>query len=303
MSAERKVVWVLGAGFSQGLGGPLLKHLFRRGSVGDVSVRYSHFGKLSGPAVDRVRVLYELGSTNEMVRPFVTGNEVQGELLWEDAEQFIDYLDTAAEPQKTGGTPQPLFDRLRLLQHKHFDGAEDINDLRTAARRLIAAECSAFLEGVDVEQERWEPFRAWERELGADDTIVTFNYDRVVEKLRVARPASKVEIIRPGSPDDLKNARDGKRCVLLKLHGSVDWKLVGGDKGHVEVMDKEPLFALDCPAAEIAIATPGPSKKRLTKHGSAFWDLWAEAKRAIGEASAVVFLGFRFPETDAAARR
>jgi hypothetical protein len=64
----------------------------------------------------------------------------------------------------------------------------------------------------------------------------------------------------------------------------------------VAVKQAGELHVLDCDVDELAIATPGPSKKREAKDFESFRDL---ATRAIAAADAVVFLGYRFPETDA----
>ena len=63
-------------------------------------------------------------------------------------------------------------------------------------------------------------------------------------------------------------------------------------------MDVE--HALQSASARIAIATPGPSKRGLTKEF--FEPLWFQAVTAIERAEVVVFLGYRFPESDAESR-
>jgi hypothetical protein len=50
----------------------------------------------------------------------------------------------------------------------------------------------------------------------------------------------------------------------------------------------------------MAVAVPGPSKRGLTKE--LFEPLWVQAVNAIERADAVVFLGYRFPESDAESR-
>jgi hypothetical protein len=176
------------------------------------------------------------------------------------------------------------------------------------ARHLIAAECCAFLEKVDPQREQWDPFRSWESELGPTDTIITFNYDRVLETLAEAHnrraqqlrfPMSQLKTIRPGRVEE--DMRDSVGCCpVMKLHGSVDWRLVSKDPAAIEIMDGKPTFAIDCKPEDLAIATPGPSKKDLTV---AFADLWRQARKALSEASVIVFVGFRFPPTDSDARR
>lgn len=102
------------------------------------------------------------------------------------------------------------------------------------ARRLLAAECSVFLDCADLHREQWEPYFDWTSKVGQLDTIISFNYDRVVETL-YSTDGSKVSNI--GFP--------------------------------LEVM----------------------------------MSLWNYAREVIEQADAVVFIGYRFPETDANARR
>jgi hypothetical protein len=51
---------------------------------------------------------------------------------------------------------------------------------------------------------------------------------------------------------------------------------------------------------ELAIAPPGPSK--ATTCAQCFDPLWLKAEERLRQAHAVVFMGYRFPETDAEAR-
>jgi hypothetical protein len=310
MADERKVVWVLGAGFSRALGGPLLQTLLTPSSESDIKVRYpdaATYPALHGVEAGYVRNLYRHGLGEEYA---VNGRPWRGESMWSNAEEFIDYLDTAAEP-RAEGLSNPHAARLDGIVRHAWRVNVPVDGLRNTARHLIAAECSAFLQDVDPRRENWKPFRKWERSLTKHDTIITFNYDLVLERLRDARNedasrthgdnGSKLFVVKPGQVDD-----PGKwsGCTpVLKLHGSVDWCKQTLNKGQpnerVFVEVKDPLFALRCKPEELAIATPGPSKAREAKGFKALWDL---ATSALAEADEVVFIGYRFPETDADAR-
>jgi hypothetical protein len=291
---EKRVVWVLGAGFSAALGGPMLRDLLGPGSEQNLHARFrrEHFELLWDEAANAVRTLY-LGGRDEG--------------LWGDAEAFLDYLDTAAEDREPG-TPNPHHERVTYVIGEMAEVAK-IKRARAAARRLVAAECSAFLEAVDTDREQWQPFKTWSRSLTANDTVITFNYDRLVEMVSDAHdkearrnntPMSRLSVLMPGHLDDPNTWRG---CTpVLKLHGSVDWKkqFVGqGGPRQIVVRKAEPLFALSGPELELAIATPGPSKKR---EADGFGELWRLARKALGEADTIVFVGYRFPETDADAR-
>ena len=308
----RKVVWVLGAGFSAALGGPMLAQLLSYPSASDIRIRYgkADFPQLHDDAAFFVRGLYQRGTTNDVAQ-LPNGDTIEGERMWSNAEEFLDYIDTAADA-RPDEAPNYLAARLNEIMTGQYWSVKQPatpKELRAAARRLIAAECCAFLEGVNPLREQWEPFREWERKLGANDTVITFNYDLVVEMLIEVhdayptgfgpKPGSPVKVIRPGQKDDMRDARSTGRCPLLKLHGSVDWRVIGKITPRVEVMSDRPPFALRCAASELAIATPGPSKSEAA---TSFQDLWIYAHEALTQADVVVFVGYRFPETDAYAR-
>ena len=82
MSSTDKRVWILGAGFSQPLGGPLLAHLFRLERHGSCHSAFpaNEFPQL-GDTLYNLQTCYHWGRTE-------AGH-------WEDAEQFLAYVDDA----------------------------------------------------------------------------------------------------------------------------------------------------------------------------------------------------------------
>jgi hypothetical protein len=293
MADERKTVWVLGAGFSRPLGGPLLTSMLSRTTGQDLAVRYPEERTLSDAASLLVRRLYHYGRRYHEggLHPLDRFGE-GGEMMWGDAEEFLEYLDTAA-----ASDPNHSRERLARILRRLTDRDESrlvtVDDLRTAARRQMAAECCAFLQEVDITFEKWRPYVDWETQLGINDTIVTFNYDRVVEKL-----GGPVTVVLQES--NLAAVENAKAATLLKMHGSVDWRFDNDGKTLVQdTSDAE--VALHCDATSLAIATPGPTKSGLVDQSFRF--IWGTASEAIRKASAIVFIGFRFPPSDAAARR
>jgi len=184
-----------------------------------------------------------------------------------------------------------------------------IEDLRDAARPLVAAACCAFLHEANTAQERWDPYRSWAREMTSADTIVTFNYDRVLELLQEhLRKLADVQRFQVFVPSD--GMPNGPGSLVLKMHGSVDWWREGppdgspvsyalglglGDLGK----EVDPEFALHCRGDRIGIATPGPSKRISTEELRPVWDA---ALQRIKDAQVIVFVGYRFPPSDAEAR-
>src|SRR5262249_26780425 len=86
------------------------------------------------------------------------------------------------------------------------------------------------------------------------------------------------------------------RVPVLKLHGSVDWTASGDTHERVRAIE-----ALTQPAGKVpAIATPGRSK--APDGNPPFPLLWQKAEKALSQAQWVVFVGYRFPPTDAVAK-
>ncbi len=115
--------------------------------------------------------------------------------------------------------------------------------------------------------------------------VLTFNYDRVLEKLNGA--SGPLQVVLPSDQPD------PRKVAVYKVHGSVDWK---NDAHGTHVGGEEE--ALLCSDAELALATPGPGKSDAASE-----PVWTLAENAIREAQVVVFLGYRFPQGDADARR
>jgi hypothetical protein len=284
----RRTVWILGAGFSKPLGGPLLADLLSPATTARVRTLY-RTNKYLGTETTETEGKEERDEGVPAVRTLFALHGPTGEpanRLWDDAEVFLDQLDAAA---LAGGEAS------EWLTDLIFDAGNSrptLNVLRTAARRLVAAACCVFLTSTKTDEERWQPYVSWAQEIGPSDTIVTFNYDRVLEMLdgqfRIADPGDP-----EGGPRDLPK--------VFKLHGSVDWRRFREPKEapYVYFPTRRKEWALTCPGDEIGIATPGPTKKL---HAEELGALWTSALRRLELAEVVVFLGYRFPQTDAEAR-
>jgi hypothetical protein len=218
------------------------------------------------------------------------------EALWTNAEDYIDTLETAAAQLDSA-----LATRLtRIGGSLHRDHPNrgkpqpTIIEIRDAARRLLASECAAFLLNANpIVSERWDPYVRWKNELlHCDDTVhtvITFNYDRLLEVLGLG-PSVVLPELAAGSSGLIR---------VLKLHGSVDWKRT--KSGYEQVQTMPGYFHLTCSDDELAIAPPGPGKKELSNAG--LRPLWDLALAELGVADAIFFVGYRFPPTDALARR
>jgi hypothetical protein len=289
---EPRVVWVLGSGFSKPLGGPLLTELFTPGSFKSLERRVP-----DNPTATLACEIYNYGRGYFRGSLFRTAQNPRGEVLWDDAEQYIDLLDSASE------TARLIVDRATYaISNSHGTTLRktDIDRIYHAARQILAAECGAFAWDASVDQERWSAHVGWAKLLNGRHTIVTFNYDTALEKIAshiekepgfVGGPAVMLPGRSPAEPG-FKG-----RALTLKLHGSVNWKDEEGKVLRAENDD----FAMQASPKQLVLCTPGPSKQDDATR--LLGDLWQQAELMLKGADAIVFVGYRFPPSDAVARR
>jgi len=285
-----KRVWILGAGFSQPLGGPLLKDLFRLEPSNSCEATFPNdlFPNLSE-------------SMLALQTGFYWGRKEAG--YWDDAEQFLGFIDDAyagsdAIKRKKLNTLVGQARRPHWLERYELKIADLcprtgplLETLDKVARRAFAAQCeSFFLNRHPTEEEVWSPFVKWVNSLSATtDAVITFNYDRVLEMLDPA--GTSLQVLLPDQTED------GKRVPVYRLHGGVSWELQEGRILHSE----DPLALLKSPQAQIAIAAPGRAKVQFV--GAHFEKLWKRAEEHLSRATTVFFVGYGFPKSDSMALR
>lgn len=308
---EGSTVWVLGAGFSRALGGPLIGNLLALRELKAIQQLHPE----SGVAQDifKAQLFFRYG---------------QQLGYWQDGEQFLDLVETAVEDGKKNsrfhGTallevmikgsvryPETVFpkDHANVAIFNSTGSAprpgplhefSSVSALAVACRRALASDCCVFLRAANPRSERWNPYVSWIKALDSRDTILTFNYDRVPEIL--AEGASRVAIVHPFKAHaEVAQARADKKIPVLKLHGSVCWTL-NTARGEINV-DAGNEAALECAGSEdkmSLVAVPGPGKQAVSEF---LKPVWEEALTALGSANCVFFLGYRFPPTDANARQ
>jgi len=287
-STPKKIVWILGSGFSVPLGAPTLTELLSDTSKVTIKEIFTKtkFPKLYNDSYFELAYnIYKLGHVP------ITSSVPK---MWNDAEQYLDYLDAASM------YPDSLA-KVRVDSVTKSGGLQ--NDIKIpllieSTRRIIAAECSAFLEGTSPELETWQPYIRWAKMLNHDHTIITFNYDRILEKLADLtdiRLGIGLESFFGITGSDLKYLEVEKIASVVKLHGSVDWKK-NTSQSPPTIERGNPLEALICDSNQLVIATPGPTKHKMVS--DILKNLWYYANEALTNADTVFFIGYRFPPTD-----
>lgn len=204
---------------------------------------------------------------------------------WDNPEEFLAFLDLAAATSDAARNRATRTLYAKLTQRA-------AQEMGAAARRTVVAACHIFADPDDVESEQWEPHRRWANSLTPHDTIVTFNYDLVVEYLgrhRAEKGGPDFEVPLPHDAVDIAVA--SRATLVLKLHGSIDWALDGAS---VTQIDPETLIRDEGHVA--AIAAPGRSKVSMSEE--IFRPLWKVAGDRIKSADVIVFVGYGMPASD-----
>lgn len=314
-----KIVWVLGSGFSVGLGGPTLDQLFEEHRL--QSITHLHASRVT-PKQERIlRVRRHSASIYDAADAFNDDTyeefeddddeesddgdkwaKVYQERLkpvrdfyakavedkwsgWRNAEEFVELLDLAASQDMRS----IFLLRARTKFAGEFTPGERTKYMNYSrdARAYLAAVCSEFITPGSASTERWQPYRRWASLLSPSDTVVTFNYDLVVETACDMANVDLRHCVR------FETEQTGRLC---KMHGSVDWTSRGTQLEKVD----DPIGAI-ISGKEIAIGIPGPQKKR---HSEELFALqWDEAEKTLATADVIVFVGYRFPPTDSDAKQ
>jgi hypothetical protein len=276
-------VWILGAGFSRSLGAPLFNEIFRH------DFRIEAALEAIPTEIADVFTLYRKHASTEVGG----AGQING-TIWNNAEEFLFAIESAAAGSAYSSSLFRAFTR------------HDLKNMANFCRMALAIECSHFLAKDDMRAERWLPYRIWAAQLSAADTVLTFNYDLIPELLSGNTVDGKVgqgklEVVIPprrgiAKEDELGDAQRKKEFApVFKLHGSVDWYIENGaivsdrHRPYGRVGEDPPLLGI-----------PGPRKAALRENE--FEGVWAAGKAAIHNSSRIVFVGYRFPATDAQAR-
>jgi hypothetical protein len=208
-----RTVWILGAGFSRPLGGPLLPEL------------------LTPALTDRVRAAFPEGTypllhkpVDDTLRIYERHGPKTRKQLWEHAEEYLEFLDAAAYARGREDDATPLVKLWVRLFGEDLAKNPGIVTTAQLARRLMAAECSQFYVDADTSFEKWQPYRRWVGLLAEGDAVLTFNYDTVVEAAAGAFgvKAERLHVVEPGKTMPLG------RIPLLKLPGALTGSVLVG---------------------------------------------------------------------------
>ncbi len=184
-------------------------------------------------------------------------------------------------------------------------------DLRDRRDRLMAALAAVLEAATDEAIRRGSGCELHQRlveHLTARDTVISFNYDCVMDDaLRRAGDGkwaakygyafsqpSRVAAVGDAHWSHVNPATRAQDTIyLLKLHGSINWQLPAAASG--EIILKQRLHQ-QRGTPKFTIIPPGWQKRERDE--PTFEDLWKKAERALRNAKRIAVVGFSFTPTD-----
>jgi hypothetical protein len=289
-TSEVNHVYILGAGFSRPMGGPLFKELFTKPILFNYEMHTSVDGSKARLAMAVQQLNYKYP-------------DLLAEKVFTDAEHFLELCDSVLH-----GKEQLFLNRFKQSFNGLYENIRVVNPTKSdidlfqtffdAATIHIAIDTNTFIEQVPDDNDRWKPYIHWFKGLGKTDSIVTLNYDLLVETIATkdGRPfpgrefKSKEELC---LVDELLNQNENHPDLpmLFKLHGSVDWIELEG-KAWVKRYNVDDYFHGQTPL----LGTPGTTKASLSK--GCLDKVWGSAIEKIKEAHVISIVGYSLPETD-----
>lgn len=274
---EHKYVFILGAGFSVPLGGPLFKQLLT--SELDVYWRTLSFGD----GWEKVFEYIHRGDAQRLLGMTLDAEQLLSKIEW---MQWNSHSPLAQKLSKAW---------LSTVSDSTNSPSGFFKLLNSFLTHVLAAECECFLDDIDSESDLWDPYDEWFDALAPDDTIITFNYDTTIERLaQRASQRSKKKGDRQITPYDEQKLcpKCNDKPRLIKIHGSANWSRYG----KIEYMRNAQDYTIPR-----AIGVPGLGKAKM-HFEEPFKTLWSEAFEAIKSASRVAIIGYSMPATDNRAR-
>lgn len=139
------------------------------------------------------------------------------------------------------------------------------------------------------------------------DSVITFNYDLVLEKA-LARVGAIAEYDLPAHLDSSQRSReDTPRIPVLKLHGSANWAICTKCEDSVVVLDEKvaenpnALRQRECPRCKTSSYQPLliPPSWDKSEYRDITSQIWGRAVSELEKATRIIVVGYSMPEADA----
>jgi hypothetical protein len=277
-----KHVYLLGAGFSVPLGGPLFRELL----TSEIATTTNYLIPREPTIESRLALDLPLRLCSFLKRHgYKAGSNLNAEQILELAEGLV----------TTAGNwfSKMFFNELKSELIPLFPEEEFQKErLYRFIKSQIAFETHRFLAEIHHHSERWEPFDLWFRDLSSKDSVLTTNYDLVFEELNDrllwANKNPMVPLPYHGKP---RSKLTDFGPAFLKLHGSLSWHFSDS-----EVFETYPIRVNDLHTRNVAIGLPGISKGEFASVLSV--QQWMLAQELLTDAEVISVIGYSLPETD-----
>ena len=293
-------VYILGAGFSRPMGGPLFTDLFTK------LVPYGFLTYTETTSPNILAEIVDVDSTAylaKIVRHFPMYFQDFKEHANNNPEHFLELCDCALNGKEVWFTTC-LIKRFFPWTVEGFTSLSEerrnslIERIINCCKIRLALETNTFTQNVPNNNDRWSPYTRWFEKLGRRDTLISLNYDLLVETVAEKKqrpfPGRNFKIMDDSARvEDLleQNEREPNLPLLCKLHGSVDWF----EKDEVAFVKR---YAVDdyFYGYPPLLGTPGTGKVGLSE--GSLKRVWQTALERLRDAHVISIVGYSLPETD-----
>lgn len=270
-----ETVYVLGAGFSKSVGCPLVSEFTKTELINEVK------RKLSNNASD----LTKFAQVSRYVR-----DRIDDRYCEDNIESVLGHV-AAAKYLYMGSTTE--------LRNQKYPAKDIFTDIQWFIVKILEQKTKAIISR--------EYFRFLKDICSEEHTVITFNYDLVLEKV--------LERLKQRFRYGIEKERSADR-LILKLHGSVNWvycyacgPVVVGPAVVSDSYVAPAIYdgTINCPNCgskkiEPVLIPPVLYKDAFYQNSKWIRELWMKAYQELSSAQKVVFIGFSMAENDAYAR-
>ena len=316
-------VYVLGAGFSADAGLPTIATFMQ--TLREAGEHYKHSGNdRNAKAIARV-LEYRLRAAGAAYRCKVNPDNIEdlfslidieesGAPSTEIEESIRQAIAATIEFSRIGYARNPRDVQLAVQNTSGVQGAKLGRPVKNNASQRILPLYDAYLAALTGMLYESVPERR--------DTIISFNYDTLVEdalvnlkrpysygfhrdQYNIAKDDDRFVFCGEDLPDEFTRGDDKSAAVaVLKLHGSVNWGLQyfpsrkEREPQHDQLLVYRSFASLMASGADRVFVEPPTWRKGYGNQGRGMATIWANALQALRTASRIIVIGYSLPLTD-----
>jgi NAD-dependent SIR2 family protein deacetylase len=267
MKYKEKYVFVLGAGFSQESGAPLVDEFLPK-------ARYlfaNRFGSFGTREIENFKKVFDY-------HEILSGARTKVKIDIDNIEEFFSIID------------------MNIIHTKEIKKKEELEATREALIYVIIK----TLE-LCIDESRYPVYYNFVKELFdgyIDFSLITFNYDLILERA-LQNGSCEFNYCTDFAGDKLSN----NQTKILKLHGSTNWLVCSKEKcNNLEIFDHKTIYpnfnkkCSKCNGAMVPLLVP-PTWNKNFKY-EALRSVWSQAFDEISQATYLIFIGYSLPKTD-----